>query len=156
MAIIKYCGQCALLQHNGGICPIFNEKREPDDQGCPKFTSVLIPCSVCGRGVLPQTALIDLTLPGQPHWLCPNCQKQSGHCATCKYGNQCSFETDPSSLPKMIQQETRQGNMISVMTVKNPSRIEITCKKGCPCFDAENGCLKQNGCCGKYKIVYES
>ena len=153
MALIKTCGECALRQN--GICAIFQEAVESAQSACVKFTSELHTCELCGNVILPGHRLIDITIPNERHSVCASCKKTFGHCASCKQRSNCLFETDSSSLPKFIQKEFRQGNMTQIMTVKNPSRIEITCKKGCPCFDPEFGCLKENNTCGNYKIIYE-
>jgi hypothetical protein len=151
----RTCGECAIWQHSGGNCPYFNEPVEKNATGCLKFTSSIVKCELCGGITVPQASYIDMTNPEQEHIVCAGCQQHFGHCPTCKHTKNCSFETDPSSLPKVIQQQTRQGNMISVTQVKNPARIDITCKKGCPCFSEEFGCLRQFNSCGSYKIVYE-
>ena len=149
----RTCGECALRQN--GVCPIFNQAVESTQSACVKFMSAIIPCELCGNVILPGQMLIDITITDERHNICRNCKKSLGHCASCKSRNECSFETDPSTLPKVIQKESRQGNMITVTQVKNPSRIEITCKKSWPCFLEEYGCLKENGPCGNYKIIYE-
>lgn len=146
------CGQCALMQHNGGVCPYFNEKFPPETNGCPKGVTFLTTCEICGR--LTDTPIIDVTDENHPHMWCPSCHNLSGHCPTCIKGNECLFETDPSPIPKVVQKEIRQGNMITVTQIMNPERIRQTCQKGCTCFDPEFGCLKQNNCCGKWKVKY--
>ena len=153
MVPTKTCGQCALRQN--GICPIFNKAVEAEQSACMNYLTTIVPCELCGGVILPGQMLIDITIPNERHTVCRNCKKTFGHCQSCIERQKCSFETDPSSLPKVVQQEFRQGNMISVTQVKNPSRIEITCKKGCSCFHEEIGCLKENGTCGNYKIIYE-
>ena len=71
----------------------------------------------------------------------------------CKEAHICDFETNSSSLPKQVQQTSRQGNMVMQTVVKNPERIRITCEKGCKCWSDEFGCLKQNGICSNYEEV---
>lgn len=148
--ITNTCGQCALAQHNGGICPVFNRAPATDDTGCPMFTLELVNCSICGALINPNYAILELDDNNKVSFTCGNCQKQWGTCATCIHSSTCAFETDPSPIPKMIQQEFRQGNMRTIQTVANPSRIDITCKNGCPCFDPELGCLKQNNLCNNW------
>ena len=109
-------------------------------------------CETCSR----QTQQQVLAPDGDSwHILCPNCASQLNSCGFCKNGGKCDFETNPSSLPKFVQKQIRQGNMIAVTDIPNPERIRQTCQKGCPCFDPEFGCLKQNNTCGKWRIVYE-
>ena len=151
----RTCGDCALWQHNGGTCPYFNEAFPATTPCCPKITSSITSCDICGMLTIPKTGAIDMTNPDHPHLVCANCEPHLGHCPTCIGAKECRFETDPSPLPKTIQQQFRQGNMISVTTVRNPERIRETCQKGCQCFSEEFGCSRQFNSCGNYKIVYE-
>lgn len=150
----RTCGQCALMQQNGGACPLFNQAMPADEPGCPAFASELFTCELCGQQYPTRNRIIDVSDEENLHFFCTSCRQHCNHCPTCANAKNCSFETDPSSLPKTIQQQIRQGNMVQIMTVKNPSRVEITCKKGCPCFSEEFGCLRQNNSCGNYKIGY--
>ena len=85
--------------------------------------------------------------------ICPNCNKLLGTCRTCQNGNLCTFETDPSPLPKIVQKQIRQGNMTAVTQVMNPERVAITCQKGCPCYSPDFSCSKQNrGACQQYHM----
>jgi hypothetical protein len=86
--------------------------------------------------------------------LCESCAEQLTSCHFCKNGNECDFETNPSTLPKMVQKRIQQGPMISVTTVKNPSRVDITCKAGCPCYDPDFECMKQFNFCDKITHIY--
>lgn len=157
MAIkMRTCGECALAQHNGGICPIFKEAFPSDAQACPKFTTNVVNCALCGNLFRQIDTLVDITHSGPLHSICAQCHSQVNHCPTCKHNKeQCLFETDPSDIPKVIQQQIRQGNMIQIATVKNPSRIEITCKKGCPCYSEDFECGKQITQCGNWKMIYD-
>lgn len=82
--------------------------------------------------------------------LCKNCSKIPAQCGLCVKGQECSFQTDPSPLSKVIVETVQKGNMTMQRQVKNPSRIEITCKQHCSCFSEEYGCLKENGICSNY------
>lgn len=150
---MKTCGNCALKQHQGGICPVFNTERAPTDTACPHHTSVLQFCEICGQIVLPNNIVYDMT--NGTHIHCLDCQMKTNTCATCSKENTCSFQTDPSPIPQLITKQIRQGNMITVTQVPNPERIAITCQKNCSCYDPENGCNKQLGLCNNWKIVYE-
>ena len=111
-----------------------------------------IQCETCGR----PTELQVLCPDGDKwHILCPSCASQLNSCAFCKKVNTCTFETDPSPLPKMIQKQIRQGPMISVTTEMNPERIRQTCEKGCDCFDANFGCMRQFHYCERIDHVYD-
>lgn len=155
MCKAKTCGTCILPQYSGGTCPYFKQVMNKDDPACAKYTDTVITCELCGGVTTPAASYLDLTNPSKPHRVCGNCKQYYGHCAVCKNSISCAFENDPSPLPKMVQHEVRQGNMISVTQIMNPSRIEITCKKGCACFDPENGCLRQNNTCGNYSMVFD-
>lgn len=107
-------------------------------------------CSICGR-----PCFKDAIVSVEPiiYAMCAQCYSQCGTCAMCKEAHICDFETNSSSLPKQVQQTSRQGNMVMQTVVKNPERIRITCEKGCKCWSDEFGCLKQNGSCGNYEEV---
>ena len=111
-----------------------------------------IQCETCGRPTEQQVLCPD----GDTwHILCPNCASQLNSCAFCKKVNVCTFETDPSPLPKMVQKQIRQGPMITVTTEMNPERIRQTCEKGCDCFDANFGCMRQFHYCERIDHVYD-
>ena len=65
-------------------------------------------------------------------------------CVTCYNGKLCDFENNPSPLPKQVQQTQRMGNAVMTQVVKNPERINITCKNGCACWSDELGCIKES------------
>lgn len=109
-------------------------------------------CETCGR----QTEQQVLAPDGDSwHILCPNCADQLNSCGFCKNAGKCDFETNPSSLPKFVQKQIRQGPMISVTTEMNPERIRQTCEKGCDCFDANFGCMRQFHYCERIDHAYD-
>lgn len=110
----------------------------------------IIYCELCGQPIDYPTAIIL-----DNYYICHQCKNFMGTCALCTNVNKCDFETNPSPIPKVIQQQVRQGNMIAVTQVRNPKRIEITCKQNCPCFDSEIGCLREYNTCGQYKYIKE-
>ena len=112
----------------------------------------VVQCETCGRQTDQQILCPDGDIW---HILCPNCASQLNSCAFCKKVNTCLFEPDPSPLPKMIQRQTRNGPMISVITEKNPARVDITCKKGCDCFSSDFDCMKQFHYCERIDHVYD-
>lgn len=128
-----------------GVCKLLN-KPVVDKCHCPYYTTNEINCDLCGQPIL-SGGIYD---NGKIY--CAKCGPQLGHCATCRHRTICTFETDPSPVPKMIQQTVRQGNMMSSFPVKNPNRIEITCKKGCGCWNEEFGCLREFMACDKWEI----
>ena len=111
-------------------------------------------CALCGNQAykLP-TVLISSEKP--PLLICERCNSLRGNCILCISARTCPFETDPSPIPKTIQKQFRNGPMISVTEVKNPARIDITCKTSCPCFSEDFGCMKEYNTCGKYEVRYE-
>ena len=111
-----------------------------------------IQCETCGRPTEQQVLAPDGNLW---HILCPNCADQLNSCGFCKNAGKCDFETNPSSLPKYIQKQIRQGPIISVMTVKNPERIRQTCQNGCPCYDSEFECMREFYYCERIDHIYE-
>ena len=151
--IERTCGRCAYMQHNSGVCPLFNQSFSPEEPGCPKFTSTVHSCEVCGS--LTDLPIISIDKDHSNHAWCENCDRLKYSCAICVEGNTCSFKNDPSPIPLTIQKEVRQGNMIMVTDAPNPERIRQTCMKGCPCFDKENGCLKQFNTCENWSVKYE-
>ena len=110
-------------------------------------------CETCSR----QTQQQVLTPDGDLwHILCPNCADQLNSCGFCKNAGKCDFETNPSSLPKFIQKQIRQGNMISVMAVKNPERQKITCQNGCLCYSEEWDCMRQLNWCKNIDHIWSN
>ena len=148
----RTCGKCALQEYNGGVCPIFERKFEPNEPACPDYQYEVFPCDICKR--LTAFAIVQ-RIDGKISFLCPECGEKLYTCATCEKAKYCDFESNPSSLPKMVQKQSRQGNMISVMTVPNPERIRETCLKNCDCGSEEFGCMRKNvGCCdGKWEQI---
>ena len=146
------CAHCALPTLNGGICPIFRTKPKDKDKSCPMFKFTVENCEVCGQPIITKT-IIDITEEGNFYYLCEDCSAKTGTCLTCKIREECEFETNPSTIPKVVQQRIQQGPMTSIVQVKNPARVEMFCKS-CKCFDEEFGCLKENGCCGDWQAKY--
>ena len=120
------------------------------------MATITLKCNYCGRPCL-ENAIVSANPieNAEPAWfvMCPQCLQQVNTCVMCQEAHKCEFETNPDPSPKQIQQTIRQGQMIMQTVVKNPDRIEKTCKKLCKCWDEENGCLKENGTCGQYEEV---
>lgn len=152
--IKKTCGTCVLPQYTrDGSCPFFQKKMSDENPSCTEYRESINTCDLCGNPFLePPT----LTHCGD-EWkmTCERCERLSGTCPTCKKVHICSFETDPSPLPKMVQKVARQGPAQILTMEKNPDRINITCKAGCDCWDNnENYCLRECGTCGRYIHVF--
>lgn len=149
---VEDCTHCVLPVLNGGICPIFRIKPKDEDKCCPMFKFIMENCENCGQPIVTKT-IIDITKEGELHYLCEECSAKTGTCFTCKMREECEFETNPSTIPKVVQQRIQQGPMTSIVQVKNPARVEMFCKN-CKCFDEEFGCLKESGCCGNWQARY--
>lgn len=112
---------------------------------CPYYKTHFDSCEICGNIILEGGVFDNGKL------YCNNCGHELGYCSTCRHVQICTFETDPSPVPKTINQSVRQGNIMSSFTAKNPSRIEITCKKGCGCWSDDFGCLREINSCDKWE-----
>ena len=145
------CGDCAL--YASGLCRMTGLTVNAETDYCSKCVFSLQTCDLCGQETL--NVIYDITNPDKILKVCQSCSEKSGTCATCKHGAHCAFNEDPSPLPKMVQKQSRQGNMISVMTVPNPERMRETCLKNCDCGSEEFGCMRKNvGCCdGKWEQI---
>ena len=155
MAHTKTCGQCVLMQHNGGICPVFKTPLPHDNPGCIYHTLEINPCALCGNHMTKTNQFIDVTDTENIISYCGSCKQHINHCPTCSKSKECLFETDPSPLPKIVQQEIRQGNMIQVMTVKNPERVKITCS-ACPCYYDNSNCHRDFNFCQNYHFILDT
>lgn len=111
-------------------------------------------CALCGNQAY-KLPVVLMNGEKPPLLICERCNSLSGTCVRCASARTCPFETDPSPIPKTIQKQFRNGPMISVTEVKNPARIDITCKTSCPCFSEDFGCMKEYNTCGKYEVRYE-
>lgn len=107
-------------------------------------------CIHCGRPC-PQDAIV-MAEPAA-YAICRQCYTLYNTCNACTNVVTCAFNTHPSPLPKQIQQTIRQGNMTMQSFVKNPERIDITCKIGCHCWSDEFGCGRENNICGNYDEI---
>ena len=130
---------------NGGKCQLLNTDTK-DNCHCPYYTIELQLCDFCGQPIL-RGGIFD-----NGKLYCQKCGEHLGKCPTCRHGENCFFETDPSPVPKVIQQTVMKGNMRASIPVKNPSRIAITCKNGCTCYNEENGCLREFNACVGWEI----
>lgn len=81
---------------------------------------------------------------------CRRCASLLRICHTCSNGQLCDFESNLSSLPKQVQQTQMVGNAVMSQVVKNPERVKITCRQGCPCWSDEYGCVKQQSVESKF------
>ena len=148
----KYCKTCALCNLGALQCQLFGHQIQPTEDYCSKHVVNISQCELCGSPITSELSSIVVT-GEKTYYVCNRCASLFGTCKLCKHGHTCAFETDPSSLPKMVEKRVQKGNMIAVTQIKNPERIEATCKIKCPCYDPENECLKQFGACGKCEDI---
>lgn len=147
------CASCAYWQPEQQICVALNQPRQKRDF-CSFHTTDPKVCATCGKFILGNYNYNEVN--GQYIMVCEACQQALSTCAGCKTGNVCSFESDPSPLPKMIQQNMRQGNMIIQTTVRNPERVRLLCEK-CPCFNHEGSfCNREFNTCGNLQCILNS
>lgn len=153
MSYQKKCNSCGLLDPKRDVCLITGLQVDSAEDFCSKHQDGKTYCEICGRQIL--IPIIDVTNSERHIITCVECHGHFGTCEMCSKSNDCSFETDPSPIPKMVQRRVQNGPMISVTTIPNPDRVAITCQINCSCFHQEFGCLKQNGTCGNYKCKFD-
>lgn len=150
----KTCWKCALFskEHHGCL-----RTKTPtlSTDSCSRWVSELPICDICGQMFIPPAIFVMEEDSDSIVVLCHNCDKGRGKCPTCKCSDYCDFkENTECTLPTMIQQTMRQGNMVISRTVPNMARVEETCKKNCKCYDPELNCCSRGnfGTCGKYEM----
>lgn len=150
----RKCENCVLRKNAEGICPIFHKNTE-GEAGCPYFSSDFVPCDICGGHIM-STAILEVDKDGAVHQMCQNCA-QLPLCATCINKDKCAFQTDTScAAPHMITTQERRGNVVLQTQKINPERVNMTCAKGCICYQ-DNHCLKNDGVgCNNYKTNWRN
>lgn len=160
MLKITKCGECLFFKHlikdNTTYCGL-SQTTVTNEDYCSKAIATgteLIKCEICGKELRTTEQILD-RVEDKFHVICDSCLHFMGSCHTCDNATDCDFESNPSPLPKIIQKQVRQGNMIASMPVRNPERVAITCKKGCPCW-IDNHCSREenNQTCKNYKQTY--
>ena len=145
----RTCKECAYFDDMR--CKISGQPAISHNIACASFSSQRYECDICHRQIHHTEVIYDSK---SNKIVCSDCCDRLSTCDNCHNGNICLFETDPSPLPKQIQKQIRQGNMIGQTIIKNPDRILITCKKGCPCWNAETeSCNKQLRYCANIQEV---
>lgn len=145
----RTCKECAYFDDMR--CKISGQPAISHNIACASFSSQHYECDICHRQIHHTEVIYDNK---SNKIVCSDCCNRLSTCDNCHNGNICLFETDPSPLPKQIQKQIRQGNMIGQTIIKNPDRTLITCKKGCPCWDAETeSCNKQLRYCANIQEV---
>ena len=145
----RTCKECAYFDDMR--CKMSGQPAISHNIACASFSSKRYECDICHRQIHHTEVIYDSK---SNKIVCSDCCNRLSTCDNCHNGNICLFETDPSPLPKQIQKQIRQGNMIGQTIIKNPDRTLITCKKGCPCWDAETeSCNKQLRYCANIQEV---
>lgn len=145
----RTCKECAYFDDMH--CKISGQPAISHNVACASFSSQRYECDICHRQIHHTEVIYDSK---SNKIVCSDCCNRLSTCDNCHNGPICLFETDPSPLPKQIQKQIRQGNMIGQTIIKNPDRTLITCKKGCPCWDAETeSCNKQLRYCANIQEV---
>ena len=145
----RTCKECAYFDDMR--CKISGQPAISHNVACASFSSQRYECDICHRQIHHTEVIYDSK---SNKIICSDCGNRLSTCDNCHNGNICVFETDPSPLPKQIQKQIRQGNMIGQTIIKNPDRILITCKKGCPCWNTETeSCNKQLRYCANIQEV---
>ena len=145
----RTCKECAYFDDMR--CKISGQPAISHNIACASFSSQRYECDICHRQIHHTEVIYDSK---SNKIVCSDCCNRLSTCDNCHNGPICLFETDPSPLPKQIQKQIRQGNMIGQTIIKNPDRILITCKKGCPCWNAETeSCNKQLRYCANIQEV---
>jgi hypothetical protein len=71
---------------------------------------------------------------------CPRCASLFGTCGMCKHRTHCTFQEDPTPIPKKIIVQYREGDMTVMKETYNPKRIKALCIEGeCKCVNKING-----------------
>lgn len=141
------CKNCAYLLSNGA-CPIAGYSPDPNQPVCNSFSDIKYICKVCHNPIFHKQMIID----DQGNTYCDKCFAKLSTCANCEQNVNCAFDASPDT-PKMIQKREIVGNMQAVTNVRNPDIVEKTCKKGCSCFNEENGCMRDFNCCDELKPI---
>ena len=147
------CAKCGHYQM--GQCLLTGET--PNDTAlCYNYTESPYICELCGKHLTNE--LVNYVFGNQTlhHLVCINCLQKMYSCETCECGNTCKFEQDHTvPEPTYVMQQIRQGPAVIQQQVKNPKRINLTCRVNCPCFINEQ-CCKEIGSCDKYQCSVEN
>lgn len=146
---MKVCNDCIYCVRANSHCAMLNIPVDIYKDYCSHLDTEPKICFVCNR-VSPNPLIDSAT----NNYICPECLRNASTCSLCKSGQTCSFETDPSPLPKVVMQQVRQGNMMMQTQVRNPERVKITCANGCPCFQ-ESECMRQYNQCAHQQFIKE-
>lgn len=141
--MVRYCDTCGFRDADRNICLLRKVKIDPINDFCSNHNSSILYCEKCHSLIFEKPHFV-MDGTDKHHILCGRCAAALSTCNFCNHYSTCDFETNPSSLPKMVRKQIQQGPIISVVTIKNPDRVAITCQKNCNCYHPENGCMREN------------
>lgn len=147
------CKDCGFYVPEQQGCSLHQKYVNPTEDFCSDHVATLQMCELCGKPIVPKN-----TVWLAHHILCSKCaQLATGTCVGCTHYNDMCYLTDDTTVtePLKVRKTIRQGNMQMMTEVVNPERIRKTCEAKCFCFDAENGCGKQNGYCSKFDFIWK-
>lgn len=142
---LSKCRLCAYYQLGNQLCRIFNETFSPEEPGCPHYSKIEYKCNSCGKPIVDTKSMFCEVFNDQTFILCDACNSQVNSCAFCSEAGNCDFNTNPINLPKVVQQQVRQGYTIMTTQIKNPARVAETCAKNCKCWDPINQTCNKEG-----------
>lgn len=160
---MKECKTCAFRDPKQNICfrhsssnRVLNVK---ETDFCSWHSTIITRCEICKNPILPENLIFEKLTENKFFGICPICQAYLFKCKTCQKGTYCAFKQDSSvELPLTVQKQIQSDNSIlHITTIKNPARIEATCKaKKCPCFDGTN-CRRETDemSCQNYELPSE-
>lgn len=112
---------------------------------------MFLKCTACGRN--------GARVNYNGKFFCDDCANAFGTCVMCDHGQKCEFDSNPAPMPKVvakhIRQQTPNGYIEQIAHFPNAQRIKAFCIEGeCKCMDyvdEKPKCMRQFGCCEKYK-----
>ena len=152
--IRKYCRSCRLADPRRNVCSLSGVEIDLDTDFCSKHKSDLANCDICGNPTL--QPFLYKNSNNELIIVCADCISKTNGCAGCQNGNYCDFEENPSPLPMMIQKQFRQGNMVQIITIRNPEREKATCQNGCSCYSEELKCMREFNWCKNIDYIWPS
>jgi hypothetical protein len=146
--MINYCKTCGLRHPSQPRCLLHNRNIDPTKDFCSWHNKNPFKCAVCGNITMAPNFIDE---GAATMVFCSRCAEELASCIGCAHSHTCSFETDPSPIPPVIQKTIRQGPMTQVIQVKNPDRIAITCKLNCSCWNGEY-CSREDSWCNNHNL----
>lgn len=150
----RLCGECVLRgREDRDFCTALQCKINLEAHACVAFIGAdqIDTCAICGKATPTRQMVV---CPEDNISICPSCAEKLGTCYTCANAAECNFESNPSTLPKIVQRTIQQGNMKTVATIRNPEREKITCQNGCSCYSEEFGCMREFNWCKNMDYVW--